>query len=82
MTNLRSDRSLITPRLLTCPQAAVYCGLSAAAFNACCPVPAVSLGADRRLLRYDLHQLDAWIDKMGGKQFSGSKDWLAELDRS
>lgn len=51
-------------RLLTRTEAAAYCGLSIAAFTALCPVRPISLGNDKRLERYDIVELDKWIDSL------------------
>lgn len=49
-------------RLLTKSQAAAYCGLSAVTFSSVCPVRAIALGAGARMERYDVREVDAWID--------------------
>jgi hypothetical protein len=67
-------------RLLTCAQAAAYCGLSIAAFAKLCPVRPIALGNDKRLQRYDIVELDKWID--GFRQSDNiSRDWLAVMDK-
>ena len=72
-------RAAIAPRLLTQKQAAEYCGVSSATFAALCPVTRVALGPGKRLERYDVKALDAWIDRLGRKGEHEGKDWLAEL---
>jgi hypothetical protein len=52
------------PRLLTKSQAASYCGLSLPTFGSVCPVRAIALGVGVRMERYDLRELDAWIDSL------------------
>ena len=52
----------IAPRLLTKSQAAAYCGLAPETFTVTCPVTPISLGVGVRMRRYDLHEIDKWID--------------------
>ena len=54
--------SAITPRLLTKTQAAEYCGLSPVTFGSVCPVTPIVLGEGVRMHRYDVREIDAWID--------------------
>lgn len=49
-------------RLLTKTQAARYCGLSVPTFGSVCPVRAIALGVGVRMERYDIIELDSWID--------------------
>lgn len=49
-------------RLLTKTQAARYCGLSVPTFGSVCPVRAIALGVGVRMERYDVIELDSWID--------------------
>ncbi len=53
-------------RLLKKAHAAAYCGISVSAFTRTCPVAPVSLAPagrqDERLIRYDVRDLDRWID--------------------
>lgn len=53
---------LPTVRLLTKREAAQYCGLSAATFGGVCPVRPIALGEGARMHRYDVRDLDKWID--------------------
>ncbi|WP_457659537.1 helix-turn-helix transcriptional regulator [Sinorhizobium medicae] len=55
-------------RLLTKSQAAQYCGLSVATFGGICPVKPIALGDGVRMHRYDVRDIDRWIDgfKAGG----------------
>lgn len=72
--------ALIAPRLLTRDQAAAYCSVSQPTFEACCPVRPVSLGGSKRLDRYDVRDLDAWIDGLrAGPVEKTAEDWLATL---
>ena len=61
---MASRAAIITPRLLTRQQAASYCGVSVDTFNATCPVAAIAVGHGRRLERYDMVDLDEWIERM------------------
>jgi hypothetical protein len=66
-----------TKRLLTRAEAAQYCGLGSSPP----PVRPKRIRPGKQGLRYDVRDLDAWIDNLGrGDQDSGSRDWLAELD--
>jgi predicted DNA-binding transcriptional regulator AlpA len=49
-------------RLLTKSQAASYCGLSLPTFGSVCPVRPIALGVGVRMERYDVHEIDGWID--------------------
>lgn len=49
-------------RLLTKSQAAQYCGLAVSTFGAACPVRPIALGNGARMLRYDVWDIDKWID--------------------
>lgn len=49
-------------RLLTKSQAARYCGLSLPTFGSVCPVRAIALGVGVRMERYDIQEIDRWID--------------------
>jgi len=62
----RGRRSVfqIIPRLLTKVQAANYCGIGHESFAANCPVQPVRLRPGERGLRYDVHELDAWLDSL------------------
>jgi len=74
-------------RLLTKTEAAEYCRLSLATFNRLCPVQPVDLGSGNvRLLRYDMRDLDNWIEELkngeggGGSVDLDSDSYLARLD--
>jgi hypothetical protein len=67
-------------RMLTRQQAATYCGVSVAKFTLVCPVSLVSLGEGKRMERYDIRSLDAWLDKLGNDGASLNNDWLAKWD--
>jgi hypothetical protein len=67
-------------RMLTRQQAATYCGVSVPTFMLVCPVSPVALGEGKRLERYDIRSLDAWLDKLGNDRASLNNDWLAKWD--
>lgn len=76
-----SRRSLnITPRLLTRQQAAAFIGVSEPTFMLVCPVRPIALGPGKRLERYDVRALDAWIDNLSQRDSTVRTDWLAVLD--
>jgi hypothetical protein len=69
-----------TKRLLTRAEAAAYCGLGENVFQRECDVRPVYFGNDRRLLRWDLLDLDDWIDRRSGRAvYVDGKDWLKEM---
>jgi hypothetical protein len=84
VTNIVNCRSIgiITPRLLTKAQAAAYCGVSAATFEAVCDVRPVSLGNSKRLERFDTRELDLWIDSLVEGSGSYGRNWLATWEAS
>lgn len=74
-------------RLLTKTEAAEYCRVSLATFERVCPVRPIALQpGNPRLLRYDVRDLDNWIDVLKGKAESersveaDADDYLARLD--
>jgi hypothetical protein len=75
-------------RLLTKKEAASYCGTSVATFGRMCPVRPIALQfGNPRLLRYDLKDLDAWIDSLKNSDKAqdspelDSDQYLARLGR-
>jgi hypothetical protein len=58
-------RPTIAPRLLTKQDAAAYVGVCAATFDRVCPVTPIALGEGDRLLRFDVRDLDRFIDSLG-----------------
>ena len=75
-------------RLLTKAQAARYCSLSIATFTRICPMRPINLGySDPRLIRYDVHDLDRWIDELKSKIKASDEsdldqdDYIEMLDR-
>jgi hypothetical protein len=53
-------------RLLTLTNAAHYCGVSSPVLKSVCPVRPISLGIGRRLERFDVRDLDVWIEGLKG----------------
>lgn len=53
-------------RLLTKSQAAAYCGLSVPTFHSVCPARPIALGVGVRMHRYDILDIDKWIDALKG----------------
>jgi hypothetical protein len=45
-----------------------------------CPVRPIALGPGKRLERYDVRALDAWIDNLSQRDSAVRTDWLAVLD--
>jgi hypothetical protein len=71
----------IEPRLLDRSQAAAYCGISLAVFTVRCPVRPLPMGKGKRLERYDIRDLDEWIDRLGARSASPEAvDWLEKMD--
>jgi hypothetical protein len=73
-------RERMQPRLLTKAEAAAYCGLGVATFEAHCPVRPIAMGESKRLERFDRVALNRWIDRLTNGDDVVSRDWLAEMD--
>lgn len=71
--------ALIAPRLLTREQAADYCGVSVPTFAAVCPVAPIAMGHGKRMERFDVQALDAWITGLRGDAPPAATDWLGRL---
>jgi predicted DNA-binding transcriptional regulator AlpA len=70
-------------RLLTIEEAAQYCGIGRESFGVNCPVRPKRVRPGQRGLRYDVRDLDEWIDTLGlAGDVNGLSDerWLAKLD--
>lgn len=68
------------PRLLTKSQAAHYCGLAASTFGAVCPVVPIALGEGIRMHRYDVREVDKWIDSFkAGTESRSLADQLLDM---
>jgi hypothetical protein len=77
----RGRRSFqILPRLVTKDQAASYCCMCVESFAANCPVKPVRVRPGDRGLRWDIRELDAWIDSLK-ENSTGSEnvDWLKRV---
>ena len=68
----------IAPRLVCKKEAASYCRMGVEYFTRHCPVAPVRVGPGMRGLRYDLHDLDEWIDslKQSSRSTESNKNWL------
>lgn len=69
------------PRLLTRSQAAFYCGLCVRSFSAVCSVRPIAFGDGKRWERFDVHDLDGWINsfKAGQGTMSTAETLLAAM---
>lgn len=70
----------VATRLLTKAEAAAYCGMSPATFHRLCPVQPVRFS--ERLVRFDLFDIDAWIDAFKGPAKNAETDWLEVWERA
>jgi hypothetical protein len=68
-----TDVPVGVPRLLKRQQAAAYCGVSVPTFAAICPIIPIALGVGKRLERYDIRDLDDWIETLKGNNSHGRK---------
>jgi hypothetical protein len=64
-------------RLLTRAEAAQYCGLGSSPP----PIRAKRVRPGQQGLRYDVRELDAWIDNLDDDGQDSGQDWLAKLDQ-
>lgn len=73
------NRALPLPsrRLLTTEEAASYCGVSVATFRAHIKVAPVKIGNS---VRFDVHELDRWLDSRRQSDPMTGDDWLRLLD--
>ena len=65
-------------RLLSRSEAATYCGVSVQFFERICPISPLRLGESARTDRFDIQDLDKWLDRMKqGTQtlYSTEEDW-------
>lgn len=70
-------------RLLTKAAAAAYCGVSVPIFDQVCPVLPINFDTTReRLTRYDVRDLDAWLERLkGGGEGADRSKRLGRLRR-
>lgn len=71
----------VTRRLLTKAEAAAYCRVGVATFDQVCPVQPVALGSRKRLIRFDVRDLDDWLDRLKVDGPSSSQGWLDRMRR-
>ena len=67
-------------RLLGQTTAAAYVGLSVKVFKRECDVKPILMGSNNRILRYDVRDLDSWIEKRkAGFNDNEPIDWLERV---
>ena len=72
----------LTPRLLTKGDAVAYYRMSCPTFQQVCPVSPIAFGKGKRLIRYDVRDLDEWLDRLKENGAPSSADgWLGRLRR-
>jgi len=72
----------VFPRLFNKAQAANYCGVGIESFAADCSVKPIRVMSGDRGLRWDIQDLNKWIDRLKENSSTDSEnvDWLARLD--
>jgi predicted DNA-binding transcriptional regulator AlpA len=78
-----SGFQVFPPRLLTKAQAASYCGMGIESFTMNCEVKPIRVRSGARGLRWDIQDLDKWIDRLKENSSTDSEknvDWLAKFD--
>lgn len=65
-------------RMLNKADAAHYCGLPASRFETLCPVPPVELASGTK--RWDLRDLDRWLDSLKSADDSSDDALLSRLE--
>lgn len=73
----RAALQLPTRRLLTTEEAASYCGVSVPTMRAHIRVQPVKIGNS---VRYDVKELDRWLDARSQSEPVSGDDWLRLLD--
>jgi predicted DNA-binding transcriptional regulator AlpA len=68
----------VAPRLLTKAEAASYCGMSVALFDRLCPVR--PLRFSERLVKFDVSDIDSWIEAFKSPAKKVGTDWLGAMD--
>lgn len=69
---------VLSKRMMTADEAAYHCGRTLQQFKAECPVAPIKFGT--RDLRYDVRDLDTWIDSLKDVTAATSQDaYLARL---
>jgi hypothetical protein len=71
-------RSVVAPRLLYKKEAASYCRMGVETFEANCPVEPIRVGSGIRGLRFDVRDLDNWIESLKSDSSGavGRQNWL------
>lgn len=70
----------VFPRLFNKAQAARYCGMGVESFAVNCPVKPMRVRSGDRGLRWDIRELDDWIDKFKKNLVSTENvDWLKRV---
>jgi hypothetical protein len=69
----------LLPRMLSKIQAAHYCGMGVESFAANCPVNPIRIRPGDRGLRWDVHDLDKWIDSLKKHSTTENVDWLKRV---
>jgi hypothetical protein len=79
-SELKHMKSTIVPRLLCKSAAADYCGISLGIFDRLQPAAPIRLQqGHERLDRYDVVDLDRWIDRLKGPPAKSAEHWLDRL---
>jgi hypothetical protein len=68
---------IIPKRMLTKAEAAHHCGRSAKSFETECPVSPVRFANGQ--LRYDVRDLDTWLDELKSGRVTDADDIVAKL---
>ena len=67
-------------RLVNGKEAAEYLGLSPPTFKNLCAIKPINLGTGRKILRYDLLDIDEWIERQkGGLNDNRPTNWLDKV---
>jgi hypothetical protein len=75
------SRSHIQPRLLNKQEAARYIGFSVSVFDRICDARPIALGdGNPRLNRYDIHDLDDWVERNKGAKTTPLDKILAAMN--
>lgn len=68
-------------RLLSRVEAASYCGMSVESFSNNCNVRPIRVRSGQRGLRYDLHDLNDWIDSKKSERGEMGTDSISLLEK-
>lgn len=78
MSTATLNLRVLSKRMLTLAEAAHHCGRTAKQFKAECSVAPVAFRNGD--LRYDVRDLDGWLDGLKGDVVASAEDFLARLD--